>query len=311
MDRLPRPAARPPESLDGSDELAWLRLLGQALDSTTNGIVLVSNTPGRPILYCNDAFERLTGYARAEILGRNCRFLQGDDTDPEAVRRMRAAFEAGEAIDLVIRNYRRDGTAFWNALNIGPLRSRDGVVTHFVGIQTDVTERMVLQRQLEEQVLRDPLTGLPNRTHFMRDLERDAAQLKSQGRFAVAFIDLDGFKTVNDILGHAVGDALLQQVGERLQAAVRGTDLVARLAGDEFVAVLRGIVSEDGLALVGERVHQVFRSAFVIAGTPVMVRASIGVVRHVPGESATDLLTRADQCMSVAKRGGRDPFVLG
>ena len=207
-----------PTSLDPRDETSWLRLLALALDSATNGIVIASNTPNLPIVYCNAAFEQLTGYPKAEILGRNCRFLQGQETDPKAREQMRAAFAAHHPIDLVILNYHKDGTPFWNALNIGPLRHEEGQVTHFIGVQTDVTERVHTQRQLEEQALTDALTGLPNRAHFLRELGRAATDPAAQGGFAVGFINLDGFKAINDTLGHEAGDALLIQVGAAPQA---------------------------------------------------------------------------------------------
>jgi len=297
--------------LELKDETSWLRLLALALDSATNGIVIASNTPDLPIVYCNPGFEQLTGYSKPEILGRNCRFLQGEETDAGARDRMRAAFAAYEPIDLVILNYKKDGTPFWNALDIGPLRHAGGQVTHFIGIQTDVTRRVHTQRQLEEQALTDPLTGLPNRAHFMRELGRAATDPALQGGFAVGFIDLDGFKGINDTLGHEAGDALLTQVGQRLKRAVRGVDMVARLAGDEFVLLLPGVETDEALGIVARRALDAFQFAFVLQGRPVVMRASLGFVRHTPGETFTALLARADQAMYSAKRGGKNSFFVG
>ncbi|AZI44070.1 diguanylate cyclase [Deinococcus psychrotolerans] len=296
--------------LDPKDETSWLRLLAFALDSATNGIVISLNTPELPIVYCNAAFRQLTGYSNEEILGHNCRFLQGEDTDPKARAQMRTAFAAGEPVDLVILNYKKDGTPFWNALNIGPLRHEEGQVTHFIGVQTDVTERVQTQRQLEAQVLTDALTGLPNRAHFMRELERAATDPVAQGKFAVGFIDLDGFKNINDTLGHDAGDALLIQVGQRLKRAVRGMDIVARLAGDEFVMLLPGVESDEALAIVAQRALEVFQSAYALQGGPVLMGASLGFVRHTPDETSTALLARADQLMYNAKRGGKNKVVI-
>ena len=297
--------------LDPKNETSWLRLLALALDSATNGIVITSNTPDLPIVYCNAAFEQLTGYPEAEILGRNCRFLQGQETDPQARDQMRAAFAAHEPIDLVILNYKKDATPFWNALNIGPLRREEGQVTHFIGIQTDVTERVHTQRQLEAQAFTDTLTNLPNRAHFMRELERAVVDPAAQGRFALGFIDLDGFKQINDTLGHDAGDALLIQVGQRLKRAVRGVDMVARLAGDEFVMLLRGVETDAALEIVARRTLDAFQTTFVLQGGPAVMRASLGFVRHAPDETFTALLARADHAMYVAKRGGKNTFVIG
>ena len=296
---------------DPRDEHSWLRMLGLALDSATNGIVISANTPTRPIVYCNPAFESLTGYTREEIVGRNCRFLQGEDTDPTSIQAMCDAFGAGRPIDLVILNYKKDGSPFWNALNIGPLRNPNGEVTHFIGIQTDVTERIVTQRLLEERALTDPLTGLPNRARFMRDLDREAESPDMQGRFAVGFVDLDGFKAINVTLSHDAGDDLLKQVARRIHGSVRNNDLLDRLGGDEFVLLLRGVESETSLRIVADRVLAAFQSAFILADQPVLMHASLGFVRHAPGESATGLLTRSDHAMYVAKRSGKNHYTLG
>lgn len=219
-------------TLQPGDQPAWFSLLAAALTNATNGIVISANIEGRPIVYCNPAFERLTGYASDEIVGHNCCFLQGEGTEPDAIERMRTAFQAGESIELMVLNYKKDSTPFWNALNIAPIHNADSAVTHFIGVQTDVTERVELQRQLEQRAYTDVLTGLANRAKFTRELERDALSPALQGRFALGFIDLDGFKAINDTFGHDAGDELLKQVAQRLRAVVRNTDLVARLAGD-------------------------------------------------------------------------------
>jgi PAS domain S-box-containing protein len=125
-----------------------LRLRERALDSVSQGIIITDpSKPDNPVLYANPAFERLTGYSQAEVVGRNCRFLQGEGTDPAAVAEVRRAVREGRACSLELLNYRKDHTAFWNALSVSPVRDADGKLTHFVGVQTDVTER----RKLEEQ----------------------------------------------------------------------------------------------------------------------------------------------------------------
>jgi diguanylate cyclase (GGDEF)-like protein/PAS domain S-box-containing protein len=286
-------------------------MLVAALTSATNGITISANVEGRPIVYCNPAFERLTGYTLSEIVGHNCRFLQGEGTDPEAIQQMRAAFDAGAAIDLVVLNYKKGGTPFWNALNIGPIHNAQGALTHFIGVQTDVTERIDLQRHLEHRAFTDVLTGLPNRAQFMHELERELGLVDRQGHVALGFVDLDGFKSINDRYGHQAGDELLIQVAARLTGIVRGNDLVARLAGDEFVLLLRQTASRDVLELIGSRVLAVFQSPFVLDATIVTMHASLGFVQQVPGESSAALLERADHCMYTAKHQGKNGFVTG
>ncbi|THF68403.1 diguanylate cyclase [Deinococcus sp. Arct2-2] len=286
-------------------------MLVAALTNATNGIVVSANIEGRPIVYCNPAFERLTGYTLSEIVGHNCRFLQGEGTDPEAIHQMRTAFDAGAAIDLVVLNYKKGGTPFWNALNIGPIHNAEGTLTHFIGVQTDVTERIDLQQQMEHRAFTDVLTGLPNRAQFMLELERELARIDRQGHVALGFVDLDGFKSINDRYGHQAGDELLVQVAARLTGVVRGSDLVARLAGDEFVLLLRQTESRDVLELLGPRILAAFQSPFVLDADTVTMHASLGLVQHVAGESTAALLERADHCMYAAKHQGKNTLVTG
>lgn len=290
---------------------AWWSMLVAALTSATNGITISANVEGRPIVYCNPAFEHLTGYTLSEIVGHNCRFLQGEGTDPEAIQQMRTAFDAGAPIDLVVLNYKKDGTPFWNALNIGPIHNAQGALTHFIGVQTDVTARIDRQRQLEHRAFTDVLTGLPNRAQFMQELECELSLVNRQGHVALGFVDLDGFKSINDGYGHQAGDELLIQVAARLKDVVRSHDLVARLAGDEFVLLLRSTESQDSLEMIGSRVLVAFQAPFLLAATPVTVHASLGFVQHVAGESSAALLERADHCMYTAKHHGKNGFVTG
>ena len=145
---LETPAATPPEvPLPTGRELARLKELG--LSAADEGITIADlRQPDNPVVYANQGFVRLTGYSVEETLGRNCRFLQGDDTDPETIGRLRGAIERGEACSVDILNYRKDGTPFWNRLSITPVRDEDGALTHYVGIQSDITARKQAEAEL-------------------------------------------------------------------------------------------------------------------------------------------------------------------
>jgi PAS domain S-box-containing protein len=142
------------------DEDGGLRILRRAVDAAPNGVLITDNSrPDNPIVYANPAFERMTGYAAEEILGRNCRFLQADDRTQPGLTELRRAFTAGEAATVLLRNYRKDGSRFWNQLHIAPVRDAEGAVTHYVGIQEDVTrerEEEAARRQLLEIVEATP-----------------------------------------------------------------------------------------------------------------------------------------------------------
>src|ERR671917_174064 len=134
--------------MDGPDKL---RLLDRAVTASTNSIVITDpNQPGDPLVYVNPAFEKTTGYAAEEVLGRNCRFLQGDDRDQPALGELRAAVYEERHCTVVLRNYRRDGTLFWNELSVYPVRNEEGRMTNFVGVQNDVTERIKAEEVLSE-----------------------------------------------------------------------------------------------------------------------------------------------------------------
>ncbi|MEK0194717.1 PAS domain S-box protein [Microcoleus anatoxicus] len=131
-----------------TQEILWL--YDRAMAATSTGIVISDATkPEHPIVYCNPAFETITGYQRQEILGKNCRFLQGIDTDPAALVIIRQALQSESECQVILKNYRKDGTAFWNALSISPVRDRTGKLTHFIGVQRDITDRKKAEEDLQ------------------------------------------------------------------------------------------------------------------------------------------------------------------
>jgi PAS domain S-box-containing protein len=143
---------------------ANLRLLRQAIEATDNGIAICdARKPDMPIVYVNPAFEEITGYTQAEVEGRNCRFLQGLDTAQPGIAALRAALAEEREAKALLRNYRKDGTLFWNEFHVAPVRDADGRSTHFVGVLSDISERQRYEEQLAYRATHDELTGLPNR----------------------------------------------------------------------------------------------------------------------------------------------------
>src|SRR5215213_5075227 len=152
----------------------WPRVLERAVEATRTGVLITDpNRPDNPIVYANPAFERITGYSAEEVIGRNCRFLQRDDRGQPALEEVRAAIGEGRDCRVAVRNYRKDGALFWQELSISPVRDDRGRITHFVGIQEDVTERKLAEERLAHLAVHDPLTGLPNRV-LLTDHLRDA-----------------------------------------------------------------------------------------------------------------------------------------
>ena len=297
-------------------------LLLEALGATPSGVAVADmRLPDQPLVYVNPAFERLAGLPADQLLGRNCRFLQGPDTDSAAVSRIRAAVAAGEECRETVLNVRGpDRTPWWNELHLAPVRDADGAVVQYIGVQVDVTARVEAERALlqerdrtraalariEELAATDPLTGLANRRRLQEQVETALWDARARGdALALLFLDLDGFKAVNDRLGHAAGDVLLQEVAARLRRRLRRRDLVARLGGDEFLVALPDLSTDDAAGearRVADELVAALCRPVEMHGVPVDVRVSVGIaVTPDDGDDFASLLHLADLRMYEAK----------
>ncbi len=290
---------------------ASLMLAQRALESSANGIIITDcQQPDNPIVYVNPAFERITGYSEAEILGRNCRFLQGDDRSQPGVAAMRKAIAERKESRQVVRNYRKDGKPFWNELYVAPVLAEDGSVTHFVGVQNDISEQKRAEANLLHMATHDALTGLPNRSLLQDRILQAMGYADRTGRsVAVLFIDIDRFKHINDGLGHAAGDALIGMMAKRLRSAVRMVDTVARIGGDEFVVVLTEVARESDVTLVIPTLFAAIHQPVQVGEHELTVTASIGISTYPrDGRDVASLLKNADTAMYQAKESGRNGF---
>lgn len=288
-----------------------LKLRDRAIEASVNAIIITDHAaPDEPIIYVNKAFERITGYTSEEALGRNCRFLLGEDRDqPELDTLRTAVFESREA-RVTLRNYRKDGTLFWNDLYIAPVRNEDGEVTNYVGIQNDISDSRTYQEELEHQANYDTLTGLPNRNLMQDRLKQAISHARRYHKImAVAFIDLDNFKLVNDSLGHSAGDRLLTTVADRLKVCVRSSDTAARLSGDEFVLILFDQNDETIINNTMQRILSEVSLPCRLEDREFYVSCSIGYSLYPKdGETPEMLLKSADAAMYHAKEQGRNNF---
>ena len=311
---MENPAAlRPAQPWPGQPaaHLLDLRLHQRSVEASANAMVITSATePDYPIVYVNPAFERITGYSAAEALGRNCKFLQGGDSGQEGLEEIRRALRERRAGNAVLRNYRKDGTPFWNHLYIAPVTAADGEVSHFVASQYDVTETRNYQEALRHLATHDTLTGLPNRALLHDRLQRAmAAAQRHRSQIWVVFLDLDRFKFFNDSLGHKAGDAFLKAVAERLQNVLRQTDTVARLGSDEFVLIL---CEQPGTRLnfvLLDRISHAVGQSMLFGQKEFFLNCSMGVAAYpADGVDADVLIERADMAMFQAKEHGRNNY---
>lgn len=410
---------------------AMIRIQSNALNASTDGIAIAdARAPDMPLIFVNQAFGEITGYSNEELLGKNCRYLQGPDTDQPELGIIRACLKEGRSGKATLRNYRKDGSLFWNRIHIAPVLDEKGSLTHFLGVINDITdrrnadeylrmvssvfhhadegilitdtdarilevnpaftritgyareevlgkkpsllhsgqqdsafyqemwkrileeghwageiwnrrkngeiypERLTLsavkndegetvryvalfsdisdikshQQQLERMAHHDVLTGLPNRILLNDRLDMAIAQAQRSGdKLAVCFMDLDGFKLVNDNLGHEAGDLLLIEVAKRLLSASRATDTVARLGGDEFVLVFANLADKAECLQLIARITDEINLPFHIQGHEVRISASIGIAIYPDVDAdGSGLLRYADQAMYKAKQGGRN-----
>ena len=265
------------------------------------------------IVAVNQAYCAMTGYAAAELIGRNPRIQQSGRQDDAFYRELWRQLNQTGQWQGEIWNRRKSGEPYPVWQNISAVRDRRGRVIRYVAIASDITPVKAVQERLDHLAHHDALTDLPNRLQLMNALEHALLHAdRQQQRVALLFIDLDRFKAVNDSLGHAAGDRLLIEVARRLRAAVRAEDLVARLAGDEFVVLLEGLRERAEAAEVARKILQALPQPLTIGSHTLTPAASVGIaVYPEDGISATALLAAADAAMYESKRTGLHGFAAG
>ena len=262
------------------------------------------------IVEVNPAFTRMTGYTPEEICGQNPKILSSGHATPDDYQAMWHAiceqgFWQGEMWDR-----RKNGEIYPKLLTISVVRNAQGEIDFHIGSFADLSEQKATEEKIRHIAHHDSLTGLPNRLHLQISLEQVIAAAKRENEeVAVMFIDLDRFKTINDTLGHNIGDGLLVEVAHRLRGHVRESDLLARLGGDEFVVALAGDDAVNAVALVAEKILGSLSQPYQIGGHVLHSTTSIGISLYPhDGDSIESLMKNADTAMYHAKSMGRNNF---
>ena len=285
-----------------------MRLSAEVFANNTEAIMITDAK--RNIVMVNRAFIEITGYAEDEVLGKNPRILASGKQTKEFYLDFYGALESKDAWRGEIWNKRKNGEIFPEWVTVSVLRDEQDKITHYIAIYMDFTERKKEEERIQYLANYDVLTGLPNRYLLNDRLEQSLSLAqRHQTKIAVLFIDLDHFKNINDSLGHDIGDALLEMVSQRLQACLRRSDTIARQGGDEFVALLGDLNSEDEVTFIAEKMLDSLRGEFRVNEYQLSVSTSIGVsIYPDDGETSVQLLRNADLAMYRAKDAGRNRF---
>ncbi|MBS1160884.1 MAG: diguanylate cyclase/phosphodiesterase with sensor(s) [Proteobacteria bacterium] len=275
----------------------------------SNEAIIISDAANR-IVTVNAAFTRLTGYPPEEVIGQDPRLLSAGTTGPETYAQMWRELASRGCWQGELQDRRKDGAIYPKWLSISVARDPQGRISNYIGSFVDISERKASEERVRHLALHDPLTGLLNRFSLQERLAQALGfARRNDKRLAVMLIDLDRFKTINDTLGHPVGDQLLVQVAERLGKAVRDSDIVARLGGDEFVIVLPEIESPSAAAHVAEKIVKIVSQPYLIGEREQRTAPSIGICLFP--DDATDgseLIKKADVAMYHAKAQGRATY---
>jgi len=264
--------------------------------TTTSGI----------ILYASDAVRRLIGYEPAELVGKSIyEFMHPDDR--EETRHLSYLINENTPTTYTYRLMRKSGTSVWFETTSRSVRNpATNEVDEFISVSRDITERKIVEEQIEHQAYHDALTGLPNRRLFRDRLTIALAHARRTNTpLAVVFCDLDRFKDVNDSLGHSFGDELLKAIAIRLKTALRQEDSIARMGGDEFTILIANLKASDDAVRIAQKILDVVAQPLRIEGTEVFITTSVGIALFPnDGDTAEALLKNADHAMYRAKEAG-------
>jgi len=304
-----------------------INILQAAVMDSRDGITISDfSLPDNPLIFVNPAFEIMTGYSLEETQGKNCRYLQGPDKDQEAqLNIIREAIKNRQPCLVTLRNYRKDGSMFWNELSMSPIFNFEGKVSHYLGIQKDVTNKVLTEEKisgeyselkqsntmLEYLINVDPLTGIYNRRYLEQQLRIQwKIAIRQKALLTIFMIDIDHFKKYNDTYGHPAGDEALKQVAKVLSGSfLKSTDFVARYGGEEFIILTMGGDRNYIADFADSIVKKISDLNILHSGSDAQVLTiSLGMNSCWPEaeKAPLDAIKKADEALYNAKATGRN-----
>lgn len=287
---------------------SMLRINASVFDTSQEGILITD--ADNVILDVNPAFTSITGYEREEVIGRKPNLLSSGRQDKAFYEGMWRSLNENGAWRGEIWNRKKTGEVYAELLSVSAIRDEEGRTIRHVGVFADINDLKRHEAELSRIAHYDALTGIPNRALLADRMKQAIAQTRREhNMMAVCYLDLDGFKTVNDTMGHEAGDEVLIGISKRIMGTIRGGDTVARLGGDEFVVLLLGLEKGEECVATIERLLEAISNPFEIKGRRFTLGASIGVsIYPLDDEDADTLLRHADQAMYQAKQSGKNRF---
>ena len=289
------------------------RLMGKVFENASEGVIITA--PDTTIITVNKAFSEVTGYRPEEVIGKKPDILRSNRQDAGFYQRMWDSLQASGTWQGEIWNRNKQGEVYLEWLSIAAVLDDEGKLSHYVGVFSDITSEKENEERLHYLAHYDQLTNLPNRILFNDRLKQALALARrARSQVAVMFLDLDGFKAINDSLGHAAGDELLRQVAQRLVDCLRESDTVARFGGDEFTIVLPEIDSQESVGKIARKITEEIAMPYDIEGNAASVTTSIGISLYpADGQQGHTLIQKADNAMYHAKRHGKNhhEFYIG